>query len=209
MYETLVKTHEPTNFSLPTVDEAIARITAVEQKKELRRAGQIEDARRKKEGKELKRKRDEDSVAGAKAAAEGEPAGKVAVAVAAAEAGGEAVWRVKEAGRTTAESSPAPSGSGSGSGNARLPKEQRASTFRQGDLSRGHTSYLTFAVLLPVKQAAEEVADEVADEVAVVAKEGEASELGEETVASAAGGEIVAESKSMAEAVDGEVKMEE
>lgn len=167
MYETLVKTHEPTNYTLPTVDEAIARIAAVEHKKEQRRAVQIDDARRRKEAKELKRKREE-GLEGT--AADGEPTSKVAVAAAeGGEAGLKAAPRAKEP--RTAEGSPAPAANGKGS------REPKMTTFRQGDLARGHTSYLTFAVLLPVELA------EGAEAVEVVGKEAVVEALAEKAVA--------------------------
>lgn len=144
MYETLIKTHEPTPYSLPSVDDAIARIHAVEQKKTDRRTGQIEDALRK------KREREE---AGGEGEGEERPA-KVVVT------------------EESAQASPTPT-----------PVEGRGArtmTFKQGPQTRGHTSFLTFATLLPVEQEKVEEAEVPAPAVAPVAPEAVADGLKEE-----------------------------
>lgn len=225
MYETLLKTHEPTTYALPTVGDAIARITAVEHKKAQRRAVQIDDARRKKEAKEArenKRKREEEGAnEEGGVGGEGEKAAKVAKVegegTGQADEGGvvvaKAVAEAKaDAGGPRSESSPAPAANGSTGANARLPKEQRLTTFRQGDLSRGHTSYLTFAVLLPVEQAPAEGVEELGVEGKEEPVEGLAGEGVVGAVEGVVEGVLVEERGAVPEAGqagEGEARMEE
>ena len=193
MYETLTRTHDPVPLAAPTVDDAVERITAVERKKERRREGQIEDARRRREEK-AKRKRDEgdepagdaageagaadageggdDALAAKKARLDdGDASAALSAAVSDADtamAAPAAVAAVAEGAATaptSGASSPAPARPRS-----RLEREQdRSMTLKAGPYARGHTSYLTFAVLLPLAEGsgAEDAAQEVPVEVAV------------------------------------------
>lgn len=63
MYETLVRTHESVTIHQPTVDEAVARIKDVEVRKEGRRQRQISEAKRKREAKEAERNEAEEAEA--------------------------------------------------------------------------------------------------------------------------------------------------
>ncbi|GAA5927105.1 hypothetical protein JCM3775_002448 [Rhodotorula graminis] len=196
MYETLTRTHDPVPLAAPTVDDAVERITAVERKKERRREGQIEEARRRREEK-AKRKRedggdaegdaageagaaaggDEDALAAKKArlddgagAASSAPASDADTAMATPMAVS-AVAEGAATAPTSGASSPAPARPRS-----RLEREQdRSMTLKAGPYARGHTSYLTFAVLLPLVEGsgAEDAAQEVPVEVAVPVGESE------------------------------------
>ncbi|GAA5877058.1 hypothetical protein JCM8547_007295 [Rhodosporidiobolus lusitaniae] len=197
MYETLTRTHDPAPVSAPPISSAIDRIRNVEAKKERRREGQIEDAKRKRE--EKKRKADE--AAAAEAAKEGgmaEEAGEgedkhTAKRTKFEENGGDEKMVEDVSTLPTASSaapsstaSPAPSAlpattttattdssasappsrpdtpvSRSAAGGQALAavstsKEDRELTAKVGAYSRGHTSFLTFATLLPRLDAKEE-----------------------------------------------------
>ncbi|GAA5913257.1 hypothetical protein JCM8208_003250 [Rhodotorula glutinis] len=193
MYETLTRTHDPVPLAAPSVDDAVERITAVERKKERRREGQIEEARRRREEK-AKRKREDGEggtagEAGAAGAAEGEGGEEDALAakkarledgagaassapasdVDTAMATPAAVTAVAE-GAATAPTSGASSPAPAARPRSRLEREQdRDMTLKAGPHARGHTSYLTFAVLLPLVEGtgAEDAAQEVPVEVAV------------------------------------------
>lgn len=201
MYETLTRTHDPAPLVAPTVDDAVERIQAVERKKERRRVGQIEEARKKRD--EKKRKRDEE-VAAAAAAGEGEgeqqtavvheaedalpakkakldsaaPSEDASMTAAAAEPSepdtaaplpleppapstASVAASLADATSTSAASSPAPSTSRETAASQQQKQQQgrqtreerdrdRELTVKVGPYQRGHTSYLTFAVLLPV-----------------------------------------------------------
>ncbi|BGP43760.1 tRNA (adenine-N(1)-)-methyltransferase catalytic subunit trm61 [Rhodotorula kratochvilovae] len=184
MYETLTRTHDPAPLVAPTVDDAIKRITAVEAKKERRREGQIEEARRKREDK--KRKREEEEAAkGAGAGAGDADAGDDALAAKKAKLDGDAAAAAGEetdAPMTAAAAGPsaaatAPTSVASDSPAPSKPRPQtreerdrdREWTTKAGAYARGHTSYLTFAVLLPlVKDEEEPEAAEGAAPAAVV-----------------------------------------
>ncbi|TNY21532.1 tRNA methyltransferase complex subunit Cpd1 [Rhodotorula diobovata] len=200
MYETLTRTHDPVPLTAPSVDEAVKRIEAVERKKERRREGQIEEARKRRE--EKKRKRDEeergvaggagaaagavdgdggdDALAAKKARLDGAPGGDgatTATADADADAPMATAPSAPATAPTSAASSPAPTPTHRP--RSRLEREQdRDMTVKAGPYARGHTSYLTFAVLLPLVQGDEaeataggDAAKEVPVEVAVPVSE--------------------------------------
>ncbi|GAA5833647.1 hypothetical protein JCM11251_003193 [Rhodosporidiobolus azoricus] len=199
MYETLTRTHDPYVASAPPISSAITRIQEVEVKKERRREGQIEEARRKRE--EKKRRAEEEAEDGEKGEGEGvegregkkvkldtalapeqddadddviidEPAAPVSLPATAAEP---CTTTSTAPSSSTASPAPVPPPSRpstpSSSSSAPLPptsnvmskhagrplsapatglsKEDREFTAKVGAYARGHTSYLTFAVLLP------------------------------------------------------------
>ncbi|CEQ42737.1 SPOSA6832_04589, partial [Sporobolomyces salmonicolor] len=171
MYETLTRTHDPAPLVAPTISSAIDRIKQVEQKKERRREGQIEEARRKRE--EKKRKRElEEAEKGGEGEGEGEGKKRKLEGDEEEHADDNEVEMLDtstpvgsgadaEASPSAAPQPPAPSTSAtptSSSAPTRLSKEDREWTLKAGPYTRGHTSFLTFAVLLPLKDKPEEEA---------------------------------------------------
>ncbi|GEM11236.1 tRNA methyltransferase complex subunit Cpd1 [Rhodotorula toruloides] len=129
MFETLSRTIDPTpSTGAKGIEEAVRRIREVEGKKERRREGQIREAKRRREEK----RRGGDG--GAADTAEGEPLPDDA---------GEDELDSKRQKLDTADSTPAPKPRG------RKPRAEREFTIKTGAYGRGHTSFLTFAVLLP------------------------------------------------------------
>ncbi|KAG0143600.1 hypothetical protein CROQUDRAFT_66037 [Cronartium quercuum f. sp. fusiforme G11] len=132
MFETLLRTHEPASVPMPTVANAVSRIREVERKKELRRERQIAEAKARKEAESGESK------------------------VATEELESKPIPGVK---RPRTESSPL-DGTGS-NGAAGVYDSQQAvvtssiastttlETCKPAPMSRGHTSFLTFAILLP------------------------------------------------------------
>ncbi|GAA6009435.1 tRNA 1-methyladenosine methyltransferase subunit GCD14 [Rhodotorula paludigena] len=246
MYETLTRTHDPAPLVAPTVDDAVERIQAVERKKERRRVGQIEEARKKRD--EKKRKRDEE-IAAAAAAGDGEgeqkaagdgnggedalPAKKAKLDSAApsedapmtaaaplsepdtaaplpleppAPSTASVAASLADATSTSAASSPAPSTSRETAASQQQQKQQqgrqtreerdrdRELTVKVGPYQRGHTSYLTFAVLLPVagrlkekvvavEEGAAPAVEEAVAEAGAASKSADAVKEGTEVVA--------------------------
>ncbi|KAK4056347.1 hypothetical protein OIO90_002490 [Microbotryomycetes sp. JL221] len=133
MYETLVRDFEPTALVCRDVSTAIDRIKEVEVKKERRRENQIAEAQRRKA--ELKRKREEHEGGAEQLSQE---ATEHAV-------NGSRAAKHARAGIET----PIDGADGESKPNARASNSQRQSTFRANGLGRGHTSFLTFATLLP------------------------------------------------------------
>lgn len=165
MYEALTRDHEPAQHYLPTASSAIDRIQNVESKKLRRREIQIADAGRKREQKELKRKREED---GDDAGTEGSTRKETATtdsSSAGAEttssrkglldgSEGEAATSLsatEEPKQDTKRNVPARDQVNGSTEQVSAPVKEY--TFRAGAQSRGHTSYLTFATLLPVVDA--------------------------------------------------------
>ncbi|KWU42456.1 tRNA methyltransferase complex GCD14 subunit [Rhodotorula sp. JG-1b] len=140
MYETLTRTHDPTPIVAPDVGTAIARIEEVENKKERRREGQIMDAARRREEK----KRQREAEAAAAEAAEGTAAGAGSVA----EADGTTPAPLDAASEPPA----APAVDKTAEGRRLRDERDRDRDFgtKAGAYTRGHTSFLTFAVLLPL-----------------------------------------------------------
>lgn len=166
MYEALTRSHEPAVLLAPNISTALDRIHEVEAKKERRREGQIEGARVKREEKEKKRKREEEEGVGE----DGEPAAKRVDLGEKAEgtegegdtsmSDGEALANPLVASTTTpAATTPHPLATSTlpsplpSTSTARPPNPNHHTlkrfTFKAGPQSRGHTSYLTFATLLP------------------------------------------------------------
>ncbi|GAA5865955.1 hypothetical protein JCM1840_003357 [Sporobolomyces johnsonii] len=167
MYETLTRTHDPAPLVAPPISSAIDRIKQVEQKKERRREGQIEEARRKREEKKRKRELElEDAAGGDKGGerggeGEGEGAGKKRKLEGDEEGNADDDNEVEmrdttaDASSTAAPQPPLRSTSAtptSSSAPTRLSKEDREWTLKAGPYTRGHTSFLTFAVLLPLEE---------------------------------------------------------
>ncbi|KAK4051526.1 tRNA (adenine-N(1)-)-methyltransferase catalytic subunit trm61 [Microbotryomycetes sp. JL201] len=134
MYETLLREYEPTALVCPDVATAVERIQEVEVKKERRRENQIAESQRRKA--ELKRKHDELDVATDDG--EGRPL------LAGPEAKRQTGPELANAGDSSAVLD-----SSNERAAANLVKPWRQHTFRANALARGHTSYLTFATLLP------------------------------------------------------------
>lgn len=178
MYETLTRTHDPTPISAPDVGTAIARIEEVENKKERRREGQIQEAARRRE--EKKRQREaEASVEDAGTVAEVD-GGAPGVAESSPVRGDETIAKPTESAAKRAKHAPTAQGlDGDGPAKATVDKAAEGRRLREerdrdrsfgtkaGAYTRGHTSFLTFAVLLPLVEglsapqtlpAAEEIA---------------------------------------------------
>ncbi|KAM0789842.1 hypothetical protein ACM66B_006689 [Microbotryomycetes sp. NB124-2] len=150
MYETLLREYEPTALVCPDVSTAVERIKEVEVKKERRRENQIADAQRRRA--ELKRKRaeaDEDTPVAV------EDEARLTDADGASET---ARLSTADEGTTRADGS-VTRVEGDTTASAASVKPVQATqwrqyTFRANALARGHTSYLTFATLLPEAQVA-------------------------------------------------------
>ncbi|GAA6013916.1 hypothetical protein JCM11491_000472 [Sporobolomyces phaffii] len=150
MYETLTRTHDPVPVvpSLKPISSAIDRIKAVEVKKGKRRDMQILEAKRKREDKE-KRAREESGEAPPRDAqeADGESTNTKRIKV---EEEAEEAMEFDEAGEPEEdESASTPTTSHAA---AKIDKEF---VLKPSPYTRGHTSYLTFAVLLPLGQEKE------------------------------------------------------
>ncbi|KAI5480943.1 hypothetical protein MNV49_006753 [Pseudohyphozyma bogoriensis] len=205
MFETLIRTHDPANALCPPIQDAIERIKNVEQKKERRREGQINDAKKKREAreKELAKK------AAAEAGEDGTTTGTD---------GGEATEEEDAKGkkrkleddsvetpevedeepkRKKGERAPPP------------PPPFRINTSKPSGLSRGHTSFLTFATLLPIQKPKAVEVDLAPNGAAVVETEAQAVEELMEGVES--GAEAVVSESKMVEVVptEGGVVVEE
>lgn len=178
MYETLTRTHDPTPIVAPDIGTAVRRIEEVEDKKGRRREGQIKEAARRREEKR-RLKEAEEAAAAAVSAEAGDangsvlqgspPAGSNADAVAEGETLEPASKRVKlDAGAveeasadqsadttplTTTTSEPSAEALAEKAAQGRRLREERdrerAFGTKAGAYTRGHTSFLTFAVLLP------------------------------------------------------------
>lgn len=147
MYETLSRTIDPTPAGgVRKVEDAVRRIREVEGKKERRREGQIREAKRRREE---KRREAEGGAEGEEREGAGEDA----------RAGADGGPDPKRARRTddtaaaaadsSAPSTPAPAPAPAQEGNRRVPRSEREFAMKTGAYARGHTSFLTFAVLLP------------------------------------------------------------
>ncbi|GAA6063618.1 hypothetical protein JCM10212_006441 [Sporobolomyces blumeae] len=171
MYETLTRTHDPVPLIpvLKPVSTVIERLHEVEVKKERRREIQIEDAKRRRDERE-KRKREEGADEGSGKAG---PRKEVDDADDADDDAhkekkvkldrGEEETNVEErddeapsSATTTRPSTPNPASTGSSTRAAPVPaaKVEKEFVLKPGPYSRGHTSFLTFAVLLPVEDKA-------------------------------------------------------
>lgn len=155
MYETLIRSHDGAPLLAPPISSAIDRILGVEIKKERRRDLQIEDARKKRELK--KRERDAELAAAAVIERESD-AKKVKID---GEVEGEAEVELVEVEVETEEASTKENTPAIASTSNHVDKmapytdstppipELKRVTFKAGPQLRGHTSYLTFATLLP------------------------------------------------------------
>ncbi|BGP11685.1 tRNA (adenine-N(1)-)-methyltransferase catalytic subunit trm61 [Rhodotorula toruloides] len=143
MFETLSRTIDPTPLmggGAKGVEEAVRRIREVEGKKERRREGQIREAKRRREEK----RRGKGEGAEAPDADAGE---RLPDETQAEEEDGEPDSKRSKPSPTTPADSPAPQG--------RRPRSEREFTMKTGAYARGHTSFLTFAVLLPLESGRE------------------------------------------------------
>lgn len=201
MYETLTRDHEPTTTFLPTVANAIERLQSVEVHKERRRNTQLAQAQKRRDAKELKRKRDDvetegdgelgDAVKGASEAIHSPtPAASTPAVV---DNDGPSLEKVKPStsldsaslsnrptisddsnsqGTSPSVAPPAKKGPASKhpnpNANDALP---RVNTFRAGAQTRGHTSYLTFATLLPFEEDKDKAESVVANDKVAQAEE--------------------------------------
>jgi tRNA (adenine57-N1/adenine58-N1)-methyltransferase catalytic subunit len=212
MYEALTRDHEPAATQLPDVSMAIERIQGHEAKKERRRESQIAEAQRKREEKERKRKFEEGEAVEGDAEEGGQskkariddereeedtPMDEASTTAASTPAPEEATSSSATAPlplptvATPSSSSKATNKNGKGHNNKKPPyvnpnhHTPKHMTFRAGAQTRGHTSYLTFATLLPRAGATAS-----SEEVAVVEKVVEAvvgvAENGKEKTAPAA-----------------------
>ncbi|SGY85555.1 BQ5605_C009g05763 [Microbotryum silenes-dioicae] len=161
MYETLTRTHEPVVSLVPNVSEAIKRIQDVEIKKEHRRTMQISDALKRKA---VKRKADEldcepdrDVPAGRNhdhtapsidLAPQGDRSDCVSDSV--PKNGVEATSESVAEGAHASDAYPKPSRIYVAD-HSKKPAQRgnREYAFKPSALTRGHTSYLTFATLMP------------------------------------------------------------
>lgn len=172
MYETLTRTHDPTPIVAPDIGTAVRRIEEVEDKKGRRREGQIKEAARRREEKLKLKEAEEAAAASMSAETSGtnnvEPAKTDADTAAEGETLEPAPKRVKlDAGvaetstdqsvdpapPTTAASEPTAEALAEKAAQGRRLREERdrerAFGTKAGAYTRGHTSFLTFAVLLP------------------------------------------------------------
>ncbi|BGP03788.1 tRNA methyltransferase complex subunit Cpd1 [Rhodotorula toruloides ATCC 204091] len=142
MFETLSRTIDPTPLmgGAKGVEEAVRRIREVEEKKERRREGQIREA---------KRRREEKRRGNAGAGDPAEPEERLPDADEDAEPDSK---RPKPTLSNTPADSPAPTPA-SNPTQGRKPRSEREFTMKTGAYGRGHTSFLTFAVLLPLEPA--------------------------------------------------------
>jgi len=152
MYETLTRTHDPVPLipTLKPVSSAIDRIKTVEVKKGRRRDLQILEAKRKREERE-KAKGDEGN------AGEGEPASKkrkveeTDETVEMGDIDESEAMDVQEEGSASASTTRPPTpGTTTPSANVTATRIEKEYVLKPGPYSRGHTSYLTFATLLPI-----------------------------------------------------------
>lgn len=205
MYECLVRSHEPAPHVAPDISTAIERIQAVEAKKGRRREGQIADAKKKRDERDRKRAREDEATGTDGDGPSGEPLPKRVqlndaadadepVAGAGAEADDVEMAAGSESGGAATPAK------GNSNGKSKGPKAAHVPPPRQMPASRlytskpanthlrGHTSFLTFATLLPSSSgsldgspSAEQsgVADVGAE--AAVAVAGEASAVADET----------------------------
>lgn len=159
MYETLTRTHDPVPLipTLKPVSSAVDRIKTVEIKKGRRRDLQILEAKRKREERE-KSKVDEGNAESAVDGDEGEPANKKRKVEETDES--PAIGDVDEAetmdlqgdGSASASTTrpPTPGTATPSTTNAGPFKIEKEFVLKPGPHSRGHTSFLTFATLLPI-----------------------------------------------------------
>lgn len=164
MYETLVRTHEPAVLPMPTIDEVVTRISEVEVRKEARRERQIRDAKRKREEKQAA------SVVVESTVVDGNETLQTAAAVSVdgpdvpahkrkAEVAGESPAKKarlekgpSDANESVSATEETEATAPTTNGNAeqtKAPERKMLKTSRPVDLLRGHTSFLTFASLLP------------------------------------------------------------
>lgn len=156
MYETLLRQHDLLFYPMPTVDEAIDKLKDIESRKSTRRAQQQQRAAEAKDAASNKRKAD--------VLEEGEKG--VVAAVAAVEAGGGTAIEGNTQGmaggngvdsgpvatdsRISTPLSDAKPDSKPKSSKQTQKEENRVSGTKPAPQSRGHTSYLTFAFLMPL-----------------------------------------------------------
>lgn len=124
------------------MEEAVRRIREVEGKKERRREGQIREAKRRREE---KRRGTGGGAGGDPAVAPEERPDETQAEEEDAEPDSK---RSKPTAADSSASTPAPQG--------RRPRSEREFTMKTGAYARGHTSFLTFAVLLPQEHASRE-----------------------------------------------------
>ncbi|KAK4699597.1 tRNA (adenine57-N1/adenine58-N1)-methyltransferase catalytic subunit, partial [Phenoliferia sp. Uapishka_3] len=165
MYECLTRSHEPTPYVAPSISTAIERIQAVESKKGRRREGQIAEAKKKREEREKKRVREDEIAASGEVEVEGEPSAKRLELEGTGTGTGTEGEDVDMAGSESGAGTPGtstPKGASAKSDGKKLTKEPkphpphpqhsgpRVYTSKPANTHlRGHTSFLTFATLLP------------------------------------------------------------
>lgn len=201
MYEALTRDHEPASTQLPDVSMAIARIQGHEAKKERRRESQIAEAQRKRDEKERKRKHEvaagatEDEEGGQSKKAKVEETEEEDIPMEDASTTAASTPAPEESTSASATAPPplptvaTPSSTSSnteknGKGNSSNQKKQpyvnpnhhtpKHMTFRAGAQTRGHTSYLTFATLLPKEETPAPTGDSTVVEKIVEAVTGTA-----------------------------------
>lgn len=153
MFETLLRTHEPVSIPMPTVANAVTRIKEVEKKKELRRDRQIAEAKKRREG---------------VTANEDEQQSTEELEIASTQPSNNKRSRTDDSPDTSVlDTSTALNGQhelikdGTNSNKPAIkPGTSTAflETCKPALMSRGHTSFLTFAILLP-KSSTEVVAE--------------------------------------------------
>lgn len=159
MYETLTRTHDPIPLlpSLKPISSAVERIKQVEFKKSKRRDIQIQEAKRKREEQSLQLGSEESSNKKRKIQGEDEEA--------------------EEDDTTSTATSTRPTTPSLTTTSTIGRKEEKEFVLKPSPYSRGHTSYLTFAVLLPIISSTEKVEKEEEEGGAVkeVEEKGEVS----------------------------------
>lgn len=133
MFETLLRTHEPVSVPMSTIATAVARITEVEKKKESRRDRQIAEAKKRKEESLMVK-------------IEGEEGEEVENSI---------TKRRRDESPPSVEVGLASVVDGQVTGSTvkaetlQKSKSDVLETCKPALMSRGHTSFLTFAILLP------------------------------------------------------------
>lgn len=171
MYETLIRQHDMTTYSMQSIDDAISKLKAIESKKISRRQYQVA-MHKQQQQKDEKRKADEldDPEEGPikrlkEDAAVTAPSGTVTPELTTSPASPPPVieaFKADSDARGTPEAtavsssvpgsadvSARPSPAPAQLGKKMVPQEQRFTSSRPAPQVRGHTSYLTFAFLLP------------------------------------------------------------
>lgn len=191
MYETLTRTHDPVPVvpALKPISSAIDRIRAVETKKGKRRDMQILEAKRKREEKE-KRAREEEATSGepgtegVENVEGGPPSAKKRKTEDETNETGEMEDEEMASASTTRPSTPTMAATTTSG------KVEKEYVLKPSPYTRGHTSYLTFAVLLPVGESKDVKEPELEKAEVSTAEE----EKGEQTAENGGSSEVVVDS---------------